>query len=133
MDPTTLAQYSSTSTSGGLRKRNQEKLNYDGSGETAIGKRSKLENSPTISKTLHVRNLPPDCTEQDLIAIACPFGRVVNVLLLKGKNQGLIQLQDADCAAALVQYYSSVGASIRFDYQLINESEENETETWGDE
>lgn len=66
-----------------------------------------------ISKVVHVRNLPPDCTEQDLIAIACPFGRVVNVLMLKGKNQAFIQMQDQLASTSLVQYYSSVQANIR--------------------
>jgi len=65
------------------------------------------------SKVLHVRNLHPDCSEQELIASACPFGRVEKVLLLKGKNQAFVQMQETDEASSLVQYYSSVQANIR--------------------
>jgi len=65
------------------------------------------------SKVLHVRGLPPDVTDDELIAIACPFGRVANVLSLKGKGQAFIQMLDLNAASSLVQAYNQVQPSIR--------------------
>eukprot|EP00013_Stygamoeba_regulata_P013780 CAMPEP_0177684718 /NCGR_PEP_ID=MMETSP0447-20121125/32584_1 /TAXON_ID=0 /ORGANISM="Stygamoeba regulata, Strain BSH-02190019" /LENGTH=473 /DNA_ID=CAMNT_0019194591 /DNA_START=522 /DNA_END=1943 /DNA_ORIENTATION=- len=65
------------------------------------------------SKVLHVRSLPSDCTEQELINIACPFGRVSGVLMLKGKGQAFVQMENEVCSTALVQYYNNVQANIR--------------------
>lgn len=94
-------------------KRNQEQFNFDGSAEQSLLKKSKSDSPPGPSSVLHVRNLPIDCTEQELGAIACPFGRVEKVLLLKGKTQGFVQMQDVPSASALVQYYGQVQANVR--------------------
>ena len=42
-----------------------------------------LRSSCFCLKVLHVRNLPADCTEQELVALCCPFGRVVNCLIIR--------------------------------------------------
>eukprot|EP01098_Paradermamoeba_levis_P011226 TRINITY_DN47_c0_g1_i2.p1 TRINITY_DN47_c0_g1~~TRINITY_DN47_c0_g1_i2.p1 ORF type:complete len:334 (-),score=96.69 TRINITY_DN47_c0_g1_i2:644-1645(-) len=86
-------------------------MDYDPNNPEGAGKKQKMDTA--VSKVVHVRNLPSDCTEQDLIAVACPFGRVVNVLMLKGKNQAFIQMQDQVASTSLVQYYNSVPATIR--------------------
>lgn len=65
------------------------------------------------SRVIHARNLPIDCTESDLLMIASPFGRVVNVLMLKGKNQAFIQMQDLLAASSLVEFYSINPCMIR--------------------
>lgn len=39
------------------------------------------------SRVIHIRNIPPDVTEAEIIHLGIPFGRVTNVLVLKGKNQ----------------------------------------------
>jgi len=95
-------------------KRSQDQLgaNYYGVEEDGMAKKARVgETAP--SKVLHARNLPPDCTEPELIAVACPFGRVANVLLLKGKNQAFIEMQDQTAATTLINYYNSVQANIR--------------------
>ena len=38
------------------------------------------------SRVIHIRNIPNDTTEADIIHLGIPFGRVTNVLVLKGKN-----------------------------------------------
>ena len=52
-------------------------------------KRAKLDtmkqNNP--SRVIHIRNIPNDVTEAEIIHLGIPFGRVTNVLVLKGKNQ----------------------------------------------
>lgn len=36
---------------------------------------------------LHIRKLPNEATETEIIALGLPFGKVTNILTLKGKNQ----------------------------------------------
>lgn len=39
------------------------------------------------SRVVHIRSLPPDCTEADVVQLGMPYGKMSNVLLLKQKNQ----------------------------------------------
>ncbi|MEE6495744.1 hypothetical protein FKM82_002136 [Ascaphus truei] len=45
----------------------------------------KMEGVP--SRVLHIRKLPGEVTETEVIALGLPFGKVTNILMLKGKNQ----------------------------------------------
>lgn len=49
----------------------------------------KLEQSSANgpSRVVHIRSLPPDCTEADVVQLGLPYGKMSNVLLLKQKNQ----------------------------------------------
>ena len=66
-----------------------------------------------VSKVLHIRNLPPDVTEGELSMLAAPFGQVVNILLLKAKSQGFVELSDSTVASRMVNYYATMPANIR--------------------
>lgn len=68
---------------------------------------------PAPSKVVHVRNLPIDVSEQDLIQLASPFGRIINLVLLKGKNQAFIQLEDKMKAIQLINYYAANETNLR--------------------
>ena len=72
-----------------------------------------MDDQSVTSKVLHVRNLPPDASERELTLLGTPFGQVVNVLLLKAKNQGFIELGDLTSASRMVNYYSTMPATIR--------------------
>jgi len=39
------------------------------------------------SRVIHIRNIPNEVSEAEIIHLGLPFGRVTNVLVLKGKNQ----------------------------------------------
>lgn len=39
------------------------------------------------SRVVHVRKLPNDINEAEVISLGLPFGKVTNLLMLKGKNQ----------------------------------------------
>lgn len=44
--------------------------------------------SPGVpSRVVHVRKLPGDVNEAEVISLGLPFGKVTNLLMLKGKNQ----------------------------------------------
>ena len=66
------------------------------------------------SKVLHVRNLPDGVMEKEVVLLGVPFGRVVNVLLLKQKNQAFLEMGDTTTASALVEYYGSLPATVRY-------------------
>jgi hypothetical protein len=40
-----------------------------------------------VSKVVHLRNIPSDMSELELIHFCLPFGKLYNYLMLKGKNQ----------------------------------------------
>ncbi len=39
------------------------------------------------SRVIHIRKLPSDITETEVISLGLPFGDVTNLLMLKAKNQ----------------------------------------------
>ena len=58
-------------------------------------KRVKLDKQGSItapSRVIHIRNIPSEVSEAEVIHLGIPFGRVTNVLVLKGKNQVSFQL-----------------------------------------
>ncbi|XP_032402946.1 polypyrimidine tract-binding protein 1a isoform X1 [Xiphophorus hellerii] len=70
--------------------------------------------SPGVpSRVVHVRKLPNDINEAEVISLGLPFGKVTNLLMLKGKNQAFLELNSEECAQTMVSYYSSVTPVIR--------------------
>ncbi|KAI1891872.1 hypothetical protein AGOR_G00148200 [Albula goreensis] len=70
--------------------------------------------SPGIpSRVIHVRKLPNDINEAEVISLGLPFGKVTNLLMLKGKNQAFIEMNTEEAAQTMVSYYSSVTPVIR--------------------
>ncbi|XP_038686189.1 polypyrimidine tract-binding protein homolog 2-like isoform X2 [Tripterygium wilfordii] len=69
------------------------------------------------SKVLHLRNLPWECTEEELIELGKPFGKVVNTKCNVGanRNQAFIEFTDLNQAIAMITYYgqSSEPAQVR--------------------
>lgn len=55
------------------------------------------------SRVLHIRKLPSDITETDVISLGLPFGDVTNLLLLKAKNQVRDPSLESLIHASLVQ------------------------------
>ncbi|XP_015174303.1 PREDICTED: polypyrimidine tract-binding protein 1 isoform X12 [Polistes dominula] len=65
------------------------------------------------SKVVHIRNIPNEVSEAEIIHLGLPFGRVTNVLVLKGKNQAFLEMADENAAATMVTYYASCIAQLR--------------------
>ncbi|KAG7534032.1 RNA-binding domain superfamily [Arabidopsis thaliana x Arabidopsis arenosa] len=61
------------------------------------------------SKVLHLRNLPWECTEEELIELGKPFGTVVNTKCNVGanRNQAFIEFEDLNQAIQMISYYAS--------------------------
>uniref|UniRef100_A0AAR2JHB7 Polypyrimidine tract-binding protein 1 n=1 Tax=Pygocentrus nattereri TaxID=42514 RepID=A0AAR2JHB7_PYGNA len=67
----------------------------------------------TPSRVIHVRKLPSDINEAEVISLGLPFGKVTNLLMLKGKNQAFLEMNTEEAAQTMVSYYSSVTPVIR--------------------
>ena len=67
----------------------------------------------TPSKVIHIRNIPNDVTEAEIIHLGIPFGRVTNVLVLKGKNQAFLEMEEEPSAVAMVNYFTNCVAQLR--------------------
>ncbi|XP_071442766.1 polypyrimidine tract-binding protein 1 isoform X1 [Hetaerina americana] len=65
------------------------------------------------SKVIHIRNIPNEITEAEIIHLGIPFGRVTNVLVLKGKNQAFLEMADESAASSMVAYFTNCVAQLR--------------------
>lgn len=65
------------------------------------------------SKVIHIRNVGGDITEPELHQLAHQFGPVQKVVMIRTKNQALLQLTDKPSAIRMVQFYGEVQPSIR--------------------
>ncbi|KOX68140.1 Histone-lysine N-methyltransferase SETMAR [Melipona quadrifasciata] len=92
------------------------------------GGRVKLDKSHNgkLSRVIHIRNIPNEVSEGEIIHLGVPFGRVTNVLVLKGKNQtrkfskfckfsefteNLLYLENLNCVdevISVVRYFNSI-------------------------
>jgi len=77
-------------------------------------KRIKMEGKVGApSKVIHIRNIPNEVTEAEIIHLGIPFGRVTNVLVLKGKNQAFLEMEEETAAVAMVNYFTNCTAQLR--------------------
>lgn len=64
------------------------------------------------SRVVHIRNIPYDATEADLINFGVPFGKIVNQMLMKGNNQAFIEFETFQSAEMMVKgLHPSIGKS----------------------
>ena len=82
-------------------------------------KKTKLSDNSQPSRVLHVRSLPAATTEFEVAALAAPFGRVTNIMLLRQRNQALMELEDEAIAATCCNYYNYTPAMIRYVIKLM--------------
>ncbi|XP_070974090.1 polypyrimidine tract-binding protein 2-like isoform X1 [Oncorhynchus clarkii lewisi] len=71
----------------------------------------RMESPP--SRVLHIRKLPSEVSETEVIALGIPFGKVTNILMLKGKNQAFLELGTEEAAVTMVNYYTAVMPQVR--------------------
>ncbi|XP_033857856.1 polypyrimidine tract-binding protein 1-like isoform X2 [Acipenser ruthenus] len=86
--------------------------------------------SPGVpSRVIHVRKLPNDVNEAEVISLGLPFGKVTNLLMLKGKNQAFLEMNTEEAAQTMVSYYSSVTPVLRNHPIFIQYSNHKELKT----
>nr|CRL16784.1 Polypyrimidine tract-binding protein [Rhododendron simsii] len=75
----------------------------------SVSSQPQFRYTQTPSKVLHLRNLPWECTEEELIELGKPFGKVVNTKCNVGanRNQAFIEFAELNQAIAMISYYAS--------------------------
>ncbi|XP_037339741.2 polypyrimidine tract-binding protein 3-like isoform X2 [Pungitius pungitius] len=81
----------------------------DGPDRLSIAERAQSVPSPV----LHLRQLPVDVSEQEVIALALPFGQVIKLITLKAKKQAFLEMASEEAAVTMVNYYTSAPPTIR--------------------
>ncbi|XP_043909707.1 polypyrimidine tract-binding protein 1 isoform X7 [Protopterus annectens] len=81
------------------------------------------------SRVVHIRKLPMDVTEAEVISLGLAFGKVTNLLMLKGKNQAFVEMNTEEAANTMVSYYSTVTPLLRNQPIFIQFSNHKELKT----
>uniref|UniRef100_A0A0D3AG34 RRM domain-containing protein n=1 Tax=Brassica oleracea var. oleracea TaxID=109376 RepID=A0A0D3AG34_BRAOL len=70
---------------------------------------SQFRYTQTPSKVVHLRNLPWECVEEELIDLCKRFGKIVNTKTNVGanRNQAFVEFGDVNQAISMVSYYAS--------------------------
>uniref|UniRef100_A0A8C5M333 Polypyrimidine tract-binding protein 1 n=1 Tax=Leptobrachium leishanense TaxID=445787 RepID=A0A8C5M333_9ANUR len=93
-------------------------------------KKFKGDRSPcSPSRVLHIRKIPNDVTESEIISLGLGFGKVSNLLLLKGKSQAFLEMASEEAAVTMVNYYTSVTPHLRSQPVYIQFSNHRELKT----
>ncbi|XP_068725838.1 polypyrimidine tract-binding protein 2-like [Montipora capricornis] len=127
---TSVAALAGIPASTGTKRTAEDLLSLAG----LMGDQKKARFDTAPSKVIHVRNVPFDATDTELLALGLPFGRVKNVLLLRAKKphestQGFIEMEDKQTAAAFLNYYSHATPAIRGQIVYVQYSNHPELKT----
>ncbi|XP_074519009.1 RNA-binding protein 20 [Halichoeres trimaculatus] len=77
----------------------------------------------TAGRVIHICNLPEgSCTENDVINLGLPFGKVTNYILMRSTHQAFLEMAYVEAAQAMVQYYQLTPAMINNQKLLIRMS-----------
>ncbi|KAJ4886355.1 Polypyrimidine tract-binding protein-like protein 1 [Raphanus sativus] len=70
---------------------------------------SQFRYTQTPSKVVHLRNLPWECVEEELIDLCKRFGKIVNTKTNVGanRNQAFVEFAEVNQAISMVSYYAS--------------------------
>lgn len=83
------------------------------------------------SRVVHIRNIPNDATDTDIVHLGIPFGKVTNVLQLKGKNQAFLEMADEGAAVSIVDYFTKASPTVRGRVVYVQFSNHRELKTEG--
>ncbi|XP_072307325.1 polypyrimidine tract-binding protein 2 [Eucyclogobius newberryi] len=97
--------------------------------ETSNGSKKLRVEEAAPSRVLHIRKLPSDVTDPEIISLGLPFGKVSNILTLKGKNQAFLEMGSEESAVTMMNYYTTVTPLIRHIPVFIQYSNHKELKT----
>ncbi|XP_010174624.1 polypyrimidine tract-binding protein 3-like, partial [Antrostomus carolinensis] len=81
------------------------------------------------SRVLHLRQIPSDVTEAEVISLGLPFGKVTNLLMLKGKSQAFLEMASEEAAITMMNYYTPATPHLRSRPVYIQYSNHRELKT----
>ncbi|XP_059830822.1 polypyrimidine tract-binding protein 3 isoform X5 [Hypanus sabinus] len=93
-------------------------------------KKFKGDGSPNPpSRVLHIRKIPNDVSETEVLSLGIPFGKVTNLLMLKSKSQAFLEMASEEAAVTMVNYYTTVTPHLRNQPIYIQYSNHRELKT----
>ncbi|KAL5284418.1 PTBP2 family protein [Megaselia abdita] len=108
----------------------------DNNNQDLATKKAKLESNTVLasgvgkpSKVIHLRNIPSESSEAEIIQLGIPFGRVTNVLVLKGKNQAFLEMADELSASGMVTCFTNNPPQMRGRIVYVQFSNHRELKT----
>lgn len=107
----------------------------DNNNQDLATKKAKLDSNTVLggvgkpSRVIHLRNIPNESSEAEVIQLGVPFGRVTNVLVLKGKNQAFLEMADEVSATAMVTCFSNNPPQVRGRIVYVQFSNHRELKT----
>ncbi|KAI5058943.1 hypothetical protein GOP47_0025262 [Adiantum capillus-veneris] len=81
--------------------------------EVAVTSQVVQESMAEPSRVLHLRNVGAEITEEDLAQLVRPFGKITNLVMVRTKNQALLQMQDITSSINAMHYFKDMQPSIR--------------------
>ncbi|KAM6986771.1 polypyrimidine tract-binding protein 3 isoform 1-T2 [Aplochiton taeniatus] len=81
------------------------------------------------SRVLHLRKVPLEVSEAEVISLGLPFGKVSNLLMLKAKNQAFLEMASEEAAITMVNYYTTATPHVRNQPIYIQYSNHRELKT----
>ncbi|CAG5128612.1 unnamed protein product [Candidula unifasciata] len=116
--------------SSGMKRGPDDMMQVSDTGDSNDAKKAKFDNGGNPpSRVVHIRSLPNDAAETDVVQLGLPFGKMTNVLLLKQKNQAFLEFQDESCAVNMVSYFRSNAAQVRLKTCYVQFSTHKELKT----
>ncbi|NXG58107.1 PTBP3 protein, partial [Hemiprocne comata] len=92
-------------------------------------KKFKGDRSPRPSRVLHLCRIPRGATEAEVISLGIPFGKVTNLLMLKGKRQAFLEMASEEAAVTMMNYYTPTTPQLRSRPVYIQYSNHRELKT----
>lgn len=102
-----------------LRQENckTEAHNCDSNDESSMttgvndAKKTRLDNLKDPSRVVHLRNIPQQLSETEIIHLGLTFGTIVNVLFLRSKNQAFLEFEQLENAQDMINYFNKTPVS----------------------
>ncbi|KAH9499924.1 Polypyrimidine tract-binding protein 3 [Bulinus truncatus] len=118
-------------TTSGMKRGQEDMMQVnDGMGDTNDAKKAKFDNGGNPpSRVVHIRSLPNDAAETDVVQLGMPFGKMTNVLVLKQKNQAFLEFQEESSAINMVSYFKTNPAQVRLKSCYVQFSNHKELKT----
>ncbi|NXN73640.1 PTBP3 protein, partial [Himantopus himantopus] len=93
-------------------------------------KKLRRDRSPcSPSRVLHLRHIPNDVAETEVISLGLPFGKVTNLLMLKGRRQAFLEMASEEAAVNMMNYYTRATPYLRRQPVYIQYSNHRELKT----
>uniref|UniRef100_A0A4W5QLK6 Polypyrimidine tract binding protein 1a n=1 Tax=Hucho hucho TaxID=62062 RepID=A0A4W5QLK6_9TELE len=111
------------------KKGNKKVSVFVANGNDSKKFKGEMRSPSAPSRVIHLRQLPGDIQDSEVISMGMPFGKVTNLLMMKGKNQAFLEMNTVDQAQTMVNYYATVTPLIRQQPVFMQYSNHKELKT----